>query len=477
MSTEMTSCPLPVCWWRLRRSLISLGPPFPTSQVVACQIPTPSATPRCGALLPRSRGRRLQKLLEVHRNPRGTCPSAQCLLALGLRRGTSPLLLVVDALLRLLGNLAGVAARLCVKVGQPVVPEPGDGLCPAELVRDDGLEFEILFSRVDSEPPVHGEHLHREGVELEPRAQQEADDVAHVGQGHHEIVGQGELAVHGGEPHAHHRAVELLPEERVPLGHGVRAAVGADVELAQGGAARVERALGDDETVGIVVYVGEADAVLAVAEDAQLARARDLEEVGEEEVVSGAVHLVRGHSAGHEVWGARLAEEELAARLGRGVLLEVALLRQRGHLVFGETVHIAAVKSRGGARAHDNLGAAHGPARLHHVDGAVVVHLIVELGRVVGSHGGAVVPHAVRALARLDHSLLVTQVSHHILDGRVVPSIWGTRRHVKRDHALRAALHEHLHQALPHEAGTACHHAVGGNGRVAAAQRRLALEP
>ena len=102
----------------------------------------------------------------------------------------------------------------------------------------------------------------------------------------------------------------------------------------QGTWPHLQRALGDDQPVRVVVDVGEADAVLAAAEDAQPAGASRLEKVGEEEVVARPVDLVRRDGAGHQLVAAGGGELELAHGLGLGVRLQVAAanMREGGHL-------------------------------------------------------------------------------------------------------------------------------------------------
>lgn len=78
--------------------------------------------------------------------------------------------------------------------------------------------------------------------------------------------------------------------------------------------------------MGVVVDVGKADAVAAPAcacrgKGTQHARASSLKDVGEEEVVTWPVHLVRRHCYSHEVVTAGISQGLLASCLGGSVCL------------------------------------------------------------------------------------------------------------------------------------------------------------
>mmetsp|Transcript_5576 Transcript_5576/g.17507 ORF Transcript_5576/g.17507 Transcript_5576/m.17507 type:complete len:470 (-) Transcript_5576:292-1701(-) len=383
----------------------------------------------CGIAPPsllRRAGRRAWRAARRGRRPRLTSFG----LALGSSSTGAPRL-DVNLGLRLRRDLARVTARGLVKLGQPVLTEPSDRLGPTELVGDDRLVPELALSRVDAEPAVHCEHFDSKRVELELNTQQHAEQVAKVGKAHNQPERDRQLAVHGREAHADNGAVELRPEERVTVRVRVGVTVRDDVELAERGGAGAERALGDDEAVRVIVHMREADAVEAAPEDAQFACARHLEQVWQEEVVAWPVHLMRRDRARHEVVACSRAQRHLAARLGARVLLQVGGLRQLGHLRLGEPVHILAVKTGRRRGGHDDLAAADGLARLDHVQRPRVIHVLVQLRRVVRPDGRAVVPNALGARHRAQHRVIVAQVTLHVLDGGVRPAIGGLWRHVE----------------------------------------------
>lgn len=82
-------------------------------------------------------------------------------------------------------------------------------------------------------------------------------------------------------------------------------------------------------------------------------------------------------------------------------------------------------------------------------------HLPIERLRVVRTHRRGVVPHAVGTAHRVAHLLHVANVANAPLDRRVRPRVRGLRHDVKRYDTVRAALHQHLHEALANEAGAA----------------------
>ena len=181
-----------------------------------------------------------------------------------------------------------------------------------------------------------------EGEDLDP--EEEADDGAEVGKRHHEPVGQLELAPDAHEAHGLDHVVQGHPELAIARGVCVRAAVGDDVELSYGGAPGVESRFSENETMAVVVDVGEANTIVPVAKDAQEALARRLQHVREEEVIAGAVDLVRCDGHSHEIVAARLPHGDLPEGLGLGILLEVAALGDGGHLRLGETIHVRTVE-------------------------------------------------------------------------------------------------------------------------------------
>lgn len=144
---------------------------------------------------------------------------------------------------------------------------------------------------------------------------------------------------------------------------------------------------GDDEAVGVVVDVGEADPVGAWAKYAQASGASGFEHVGQEQVVAGAVaagrrggmreaRASRNRGERTHTWcgatatlmnssqfASRMATSPIAlvsAYLRRmlqffyvrevfDVRLQIARLRNRRHLILGQTINIAAIKTRAGA--------------------------------------------------------------------------------------------------------------------------------
>eukprot|EP00962_Isochrysis_galbana_P047880 scaffold19768_cov128-Isochrysis_galbana.AAC.3 len=155
-------------------------------------------------------------------------------------------------------------------------------------------------------------HLDVEAVEFEGRADHPSDKL-------------GDRI----EAHRHPRLVNHTPQRRVPLRVWVRVAVRHNIELAVYSGSLVQRSLGDDEPVRVVVDVSEADPVLAIAENAQPAGATRLQQVGKEQVISRAVHLVRGHGAGEQAFVRCRCDGELRHGLGLRIELKVALLRSR----------------------------------------------------------------------------------------------------------------------------------------------------
>ncbi len=74
------------------------------------------------------------------------------------------------------------------------------------------------------------------------------------------------------------------------------------------------------------------------------------------------------------------------------------------------------------------------------VEGALVVDALVELPRMEGAHGCAVVPDTVRALDDLEDSVAIRDVSQDILDPRTVPCILRLGDDIEGDDVVRAAL-------------------------------------
>ena len=180
--------------------------------------------------------------------------------------------------------------------------------------------------------------------------------------------------------------------------------------------------------------------------------------------------------ARHELVAAGVGERLLAHRLGLGVRLKVARLRQGGQLRLGEAVDVRAVEARRRGRRHDNLAHAGIAARLDHHQRALVVHLEVEVARVERAHRRSIVPHAVRASDERRDGLRIANVADEVLDARVAPRIWRRGHDVEHAHRLRAAFDEHLHEAPADKAGAASDRAHGWNGRMATALGRFALK-
>jgi hypothetical protein len=74
-------------------------------------------------------------------------------------------------------------------------------------------------------------------------------------------------------------------------------------------------------------------------------------------------------------------------------------------------------------------------------------------------------------LARRQHVVQLGQVALLVHDARVLQRAARLGRNVKGDDALRAALNQHLNQALPHEAAAARDNALGRHGREGAWRR------
>eukprot|EP00754_Rhynchopus_humris_P036971 Rhum_TRINITY_DN19072_c0_g1::Rhum_TRINITY_DN19072_c0_g1_i1::g.169182::m.169182 len=355
---------------------------------------------------------------------------------------------------------------------QPVLLEPHKRVLPAAVERDDRGEAQVLLRRADVKPPVHHHHLHCEGRQLRLRSGQKRVERADVREHEHQRRGEVELLLQVRKAHPPRRLGNGGPEQRVTLLVRVRRAVRAHVELAQRRAVLVQGTLAEDEPVAVVVDVRKADAVLAVAEDAQLARARRLHHVGQKEGVAGAVHLVRRHRHRQKLVAARRRHLKLAHRLRLGVRRQIRLLRQLRHLCLRYSVDVLAVETRAGARGVHELAHTVLAAARNHVLRALVVHLLVQVVRVEGTHGAAIVPHAVCALARRGHLLQVAQVALHVLDLRRRPVLLGRRRDVEGYDVLRTALHKHLDETLANEAAAARHNAPLRHGRVLGACRR-----
>ena len=141
-------------------------------------------------------------------------------------------------------------------------------------------------------------------IDLHLSADQEPDDVAEVGDDHHERSRELELVVEGRVPHFLDRHVDLLPKV-------VAVAVGGDVVLSESRGALVEGVVPEDECVAVVVDVRERDLVASFAEDPQLPGLGGVEDVWEEESVAGPVDLVRGDGDRHELVAASLSHRDL----------------------------------------------------------------------------------------------------------------------------------------------------------------------
>ena len=130
-------------------------------------------------------------------------------------------------------------------------------------------------------------------------------------------------------------------------------AVGDDVKFAEGGRVGIQCLLRNDEPVTVIIDVGEAYAVVARSEHAELPALGGFQQVGQEEIVARTVHLMRRHGHRHEVVAARLGDFHLGHGLRGSVGLHVLFQRQLWHFVFGESVDVDSREARGGGGAED----------------------------------------------------------------------------------------------------------------------------
>mmetsp|Transcript_26540 Transcript_26540/g.64141 ORF Transcript_26540/g.64141 Transcript_26540/m.64141 type:complete len:299 (+) Transcript_26540:534-1430(+) len=266
-----------------------------------------------------------------------------------------------------------------------------------------------------------------------------------------------ELRVQRGVPHADDGLVEPAPER-------LRAAVGRDVELPEGRAAGLQRRLAEDEGVAVVVDVGEGDQVLPLPENPQAAGPGGLEEVREHQRVPRAVDLVGRDRDGHQPRGVvHLAEVPLAHRLGPRVLRgeaprRLALVRERQLLLpQADDVEAPRVEPRRGGGAHHDLLDPELLARLDHVHGPEVVHLLVEIVGIVRADDGRHVEDDVASFEGGHDVLELGQVALHVLDRlRLGCEVGAAPADVERGDVRRASLGEHLDQPLAYEAVPSC---------------------
>mmetsp|Transcript_47634 Transcript_47634/g.70527 ORF Transcript_47634/g.70527 Transcript_47634/m.70527 type:complete len:108 (+) Transcript_47634:70-393(+) len=99
---------------------------------------------------------------------------------------------------------------------------------------NDGIELQISDGVVDGKPTVHRQHNDVERIQLQFHAQNEADDVANVGDNHEEPVRVLELGEKWCQSHLDDDLVKLDPEIGISLFVCVGVTICDDVELAQG---------------------------------------------------------------------------------------------------------------------------------------------------------------------------------------------------------------------------------------------------
>mmetsp|Transcript_29263 Transcript_29263/g.94400 ORF Transcript_29263/g.94400 Transcript_29263/m.94400 type:complete len:225 (-) Transcript_29263:394-1068(-) len=213
---------------------------------------------------------------------------------------------------------------------------------------------------------MHDEDADVEDVQLELGVEEKGDDLGDVGYDHEEPDGVVELRPEGPEAAGGDGLVELLPEDEVLVALGMRVAVRDDVEFSSDClfflfcfclvVVVVEGLLGDDEAVAVVVDVGEADAIEAVAEDAELSVAGVFEDVRQEEVVAGPVDLVGRDGDGLEAVAVRLGDLEFRHGLGFRVGLQILFERELRQFVLGQPVDVRPREPRRGrAGEHEFL--------------------------------------------------------------------------------------------------------------------------
>mmetsp|Transcript_29605 Transcript_29605/g.87764 ORF Transcript_29605/g.87764 Transcript_29605/m.87764 type:complete len:385 (+) Transcript_29605:827-1981(+) len=341
--------------------------------------------------------------------------------------------------------------------------EPFQRLVPALPKADDRLESQVPFGRLDVEPAVHRQYQHVEVIELEGGIQDPSHELGDVRQHEEEGLGEMELSQYGGEAHGDDGLVHNVPKDEVLIALGVGGPVRDDVEFAQRGRVGLEGAFGDDETVAVIVDVGEADAILPLAEHPQLAVPGGLEEVRKEQVVPRPVHLMGGDGHGHQVGGARLPHGQFAHRLGLGVRLQVLLQRQRRHLVLGQSVHVRPHESRRRRAGHDDLPHPRGFARVDHVQRASVIHPLVQFLRMERPDRRGVVPDAIGPPHGVEYRVSIGNVPRPPFDVRMTPRRFRGGHNVERYYLPRSSLDEHFDEAQADEAGAAGHDAYGGD--------------
>mmetsp|Transcript_20245 Transcript_20245/g.35147 ORF Transcript_20245/g.35147 Transcript_20245/m.35147 type:complete len:310 (-) Transcript_20245:116-1045(-) len=278
-----------------------------------------------------------------------------------------------------------------------------------------------------------------------------------VGNAHHEPGRQMELLPQRVEAHGHHGLVQHLPELN-------GRAIGHHVVLAQGRGSRVQRLRAENQTVAVVVHVAEGNQVLAGAENAQLAGARGLQQVGQEKAVSGSVHLVRRHSNGQQIALLRatgISHCLLAEGLGLCVrlqkLLGVLAAVDLQQFLFGEPVDVGVRERKPctGTGAHDDLLNTQLLACVKDINGSLVVHLHICGRSMVRSNQSSNVKDTFGAFACALHVLRVSNITLEILDLVALHRILRSGRDVKGNDSIAATLHQHLHETLTDEATSA----------------------
>mmetsp|Transcript_16545 Transcript_16545/g.41837 ORF Transcript_16545/g.41837 Transcript_16545/m.41837 type:complete len:297 (-) Transcript_16545:64-954(-) len=285
----------------------------------------------------------------------------------------------------------------------------------------------VDLERVEDLPPLHQSDA----------AQHRRDHLDEVAYAHQQPRGDAAARVERLVAHRLRRPVEGCP---VVLGLAVR----DDVELAEALAAGEELLLRNDQAVAVIVHIGEVNDVLAAPEDAQLVGARRVHQVGQEQRVPRAVHLVRRDRHDHEGVAASLVERHLCHGLGLGIGCEVLALLRHHHLLLAHPRQVPPVHARRGGARVDELADLVPPAGLDEVEGTLVVDLFVEGEGVKGPHNGRDVEDAVDALARLEAVVEVCDVALHPLDARVIGGEVRLWSFIKRHHPLRTTLHKHL---------------------------------
>mmetsp|Transcript_59964 Transcript_59964/g.140061 ORF Transcript_59964/g.140061 Transcript_59964/m.140061 type:complete len:248 (+) Transcript_59964:125-868(+) len=206
-------------------------------------------------------------------------------------------------------------------VRQPLSLEPVDGISPALAEGNDRLVAQVLLGQIMAEPAVHHQHLDAEGAQFQLPPHHQADGVANVGDEVHQKLRKVEFRQHRGQPKADSKAINLFPEKSVAIAVWMGVGVGANVELPQRWGVLVQSALAKDQPMAVVVHMGKADPVLAVAKHAQLACGRGFHEVRREQRISGPIDLVRRDGDGQQLVAAGLRDHKLAFCFGLSILL------------------------------------------------------------------------------------------------------------------------------------------------------------